>query len=91
MKTAFPVADMKDFNETVSVIDRHRIPVALTVVLSVMEFVLAHLKSLETRQELSLLENHLISRDVHSLCQFVESTRLAQPFPVHSVIYRYQN
>ena len=79
-ETAFPVADMKDFNETVSVIDRHRISVALTVVLSGMEFVLAHLKGLETRQELSLLEKNLISRDVDLLCQFFESTRLAQPF-----------
>ena len=87
-ETAFPVADMKDFNETVSVIDQYRISVDrksnldLTATLKRSHWLscfpvwnLYSHESLEARQELSLLEKHLISCVAHSLRQFVASAQ----------------
>ena len=83
-ETAFPVADMKDFNETVSAIDQYRISVDLNLTATLKRshwlscFPVWNLyshESLEARQELSLLVKHLISCDAHSLRQFVASTQ----------------
>ena len=92
-ETAFPVADMEDFNETVSVIDIKfpYIPNFASLIRShelscpCMEFGLAHMKIVKL--ERASLEKHLISRYVNSACQFLVSTWFAQQCRDN---YRYQ-